>query len=180
MRRLLTAVALAAAATAGELHDCGDVKEWNEPGDKVLFDGKHDCTYIEALPDKRCDERGVAPAKEVCRAACGFKDGIDRPSFQVESEAPTYNAEPSLRGRFAGLDAAAVTSLAVNALEKMKKLAKSRTSRTCAWVAQDPKARCEERGTVLAHDACHAACFSTELKHLKKEQWSAKQPLVAP
>ena len=33
----------------------------------------------------------------------------------MESEAPTYNTDPTLRGGFGGLDAAAVTSLAVGA-----------------------------------------------------------------
>ena len=67
----------------------------------------------------------------------------------------------------------------VNALEKMKKLAKS-APRSCAWVAADPGHRCDERGTVAAEDACHAACYAQELKNLKRETWSAQQPLRAP
>ena len=67
----------------------------------------------------------------------------------------------------------------VNALEKMKKLAKS-APRSCDWVAADPGHRCDERGTVAAEDACHAACYAQELKNLKRETWSAKQPLRAP
>ena len=51
----------------------------------------------------------------MCRKACGFPGGVDRPTFEVESEASTYNADPTLRGGFGGLDAAAVTSLAVGA-----------------------------------------------------------------
>ena len=35
-------------------------------------------------------------------------------------------------------------------------------------------------GTVAAEDACHAACYAQELKNLKRETWSAKQPLRAP
>ena len=65
-------------------------------------------------PETRCGHRGEVTAKEVCRKACGFPGGVDRPTFEVESEAPTYNTDPSLRG-FGGLDAAAVTSLAVGA-----------------------------------------------------------------
>ena len=52
--------------------------------------------------------------------------------------------------------------------------------RSCAWVAADPGHRCDERGTVAAEDACHAACYAQELKNLKRETWSAKQPLRAP
>ena len=51
---------------------------------------------------------------------------------------------------------------------------------SCAWVAVDPAHRCDERGTVAAEDACHAACYAQELKNLKRETWSAKQPLRAP
>ena len=47
-------------------------------------------------------------------------------------------------------------------------------------VAADPGHRCDERGTVAAEDACHAACYAQELKNLKRETWSAKQPLRAP
>ena len=50
----------------------------------------------------------------------------------------------------------------------------------CDWVAADPGHRCDERGTVAAEDACHAACYAQELKNLKRETWSAKQPLRAP
>ncbi len=34
--------------------------------------------------------------------------------------------------------------------------------------------------TVAAEDACHAACYAQELKNLKRETWSAQQPLRAP
>ena len=62
---------------------------------------------------------------------------------------------------------------------RAKKLAKS-APRSCDWVAADPGHRCDERGTVAAEDACHAACYAQELKNLKRETWSAKQPLRAP
>ena len=80
-----------------------------------MFEGSRDCAWVAEDPENRCGHRGEVTAKEVCRKACGFPGGVDRPTFEVESEAPTYNADPTLRGGFGGLDAAAVTSLAVGA-----------------------------------------------------------------
>ncbi len=55
----------------------------------------------------------------------------------------------------------------------------STASRSSSSVAPSGH-RCDERGTVAAEDACHAACYAQELKNLKRETWSAKQPLRAP
>jgi len=56
-----------------------------------LFEGSRDCAWVAEDPETRCGHRGEVTAKEVCRKACGFPGGVDRPTFEVESEAPTYN-----------------------------------------------------------------------------------------
>mmetsp|Transcript_351 Transcript_351/g.1097 ORF Transcript_351/g.1097 Transcript_351/m.1097 type:complete len:198 (-) Transcript_351:111-704(-) len=183
LRRLVYAALVAAAAADWsdwvqrarklvEVHDCHDVQKWIKDGQTGLFQPKMDCDWVAQDKEKRCKQWGEVIADEVCRASCGHGGGVNHPSFRVVEEV-VEESTTTLRGgvgsRGVGLGSLSAPNFALQKLREAVGVNKRNANRDCDWVAQNPEARCGERGAVLAEHACHAACWVEKIGNLAEE-----------